>query len=119
MKLGFWNRLAIAVTVLAVVVAPLAFMVVNFNELKDTAGSAYQLCTSLADEGSGDAAAAAEKCDNQMFADLRMAQHESYSWPLWLLLVGITLALCGIVYGLIWGTSATARWIWRGRKTDA
>lgn len=115
MRFGRWNRLALVATFLAVLVAPLSMMVLMSNDRSHNVDVIYQLCLSEAVDGPADQMAlAVGQCNDEMSAGHRRA-NEEYSWSIWLLLAGGTLAGCAVLYGLIWLIVGTAKWVWRGK----
>lgn len=115
MRLGFWNRLAIVVAVLALIFAPLAYMVEINNQIADGREATGNLCRASAEmlDTVEKRSAANEACWKAQFPTpdpLRAG------WGQWREGFITTLQVCAILYALIWLVVATAKWVWRGRR---
>ena len=112
-RLGFWNRLAIVASALALVVLPIWAVVDTNNSAADIAGTGYQICTSAAEARPNyDAFATSKECMAKFSRDFDKMKAGWTAYGEGLL---FTAALCVVLYLLIWGIAATAKWVWRGR----
>lgn len=119
--LGFWNRLAIVATVLALIVIPAWVYIDTVDSLNTTKtlmlescrkqALVHQLPNGLADF---DKIRAADKLCWEDFA--RRPEANS---TIWREALAATMLLCAFVYGLIWSIIATAKWVWRGRSAKS
>ena len=120
MKLGFWNRLAVVGTVLAILIAPLAIMVDINAEVNDIREMSYNSCMKLvSDIYSKDPTAALEmleeekECWEFRFPDPDPAHQ---GWNEWREYALGTAQVCAILYALIWSIVSTYKWVLRGRE---
>lgn len=118
MKLGFWNRLAIVATGLALLIAPVWYWSELSRSLNASRQGLYELCMKDANIDLDAArydeySAKARKC-----LDERHPLNDPLEpgWSDWWDGVVATAFVSLIIYLLIWGISATVRWVWRGRK---
>lgn len=120
-RLGFWNRLAIALTALALVVIP-AWVWIDTVHSAQTAEAQYlESCranamTHLLPNGLADWDKI-RASDKQCWEDF--AKQKGPSPRLWGEAVGLTALLCAIIYSLIWIVVAVIKWVWRGRSTKS
>lgn len=107
-----WNRFAIAVTALALIVLP-AWLILSANiEFAEAHEQGFQQC----------AERAAQPNDGTLTFDAcreiwPIGGQSSYGWAEWGQALVATLIACLALYGLIWLLAWTARWVWRGRQT--
>jgi hypothetical protein len=117
-KLGFWNRLAIVATVLAILLAPITIMVLAFNDMSKNVDALYGFCMRSADaRPPNEMGAAVDRCFDEMSVRYQAAGNAAYSWEFWFQLVSGTLIVCVVLYCAIWAAAMITRWIWRGRRT--
>lgn len=110
-RLGFWNRLAIATGVVTTLVLP-TWIVISENVKASTARfSGYQLCADVA--GKAGAKVSVQEC-----ADIWLGHPDPYGWSAWVQFAGATAAACVALYLLIALFAATAKWVWRGRREN-
>lgn len=120
MTLGVWNRLAIVSAVLALIIVPIGLMVLMFSDMSDGIRASYELCNRWASDGPVDLMDGSYKrCTDEMSAGYERAGNAAYSWQTWFEFAIGTLVACAIIYGLVWATVATARWVLRGRRTHS
>lgn len=109
MRLGFWNRLAVVATVLAVAITPV-WTVSSYVGRAQTRNEAfYDLCMKLA-KADRDRWAAEDRCWQDR-VNLPIDPDPSLWWQSAL----SAFVACVVIYLLIWTAIATARWVWRGR----
>lgn len=115
MRLGFWNRLAIVATGLAMLIAPIWYIMAVNKQIDDGREQNYHLCMAGADILKD-----ANKYEDtfQRCWDMRFPKDDTIrpGWPAWREGVVSTLIVCAILYTLIWVIVATIKWIWRGRR---
>lgn len=104
-KLGFWNRLALVVGVLALFIIPTWDVVNSNSEMAEHRISGHATCLGFADSS-----AAIKHCDETFLTDLG-----DKGWGYWKIAFVNTAGGLAILYLLIWVIVATAKWIWRGR----
>lgn len=111
-KLGFWNRLAFVITVLATVLSPIIGTVMVRYDYYELSKTFYDYCRkSLPDIASPLYDAQSKQCWDEYV--------KPYDGPGWDFIWSVgwgALAICAIVYVLIWAITATCRWVWAGRK---
>lgn len=126
MRLGLWNRLAIAATVLALLIAPvwIMFSIETTNTRLDR--EVFDLCSKAADQRyhsapDPNAALAALSEDHARCSDHLqiMTGSDVFHWPFWRELAGGTLIACAIIYALIWLAVSVGKWVIRGKNTIA
>lgn len=104
-RLGFWNRLALVVGVLATFIIP-SWSVLSSNlAMSEAKQSGHVTCL-----GAANGPDAIKLCD-----EIWLSQLGYYGWGYWWLAVVNTIVAVVIVYLLIWAGVATIKWIWRGR----
>ena len=120
MQLGFWNRLAVVGTVLALLITPLAIMVDTNAEVNDIREIGYDSCMKLASDTFATQAItmpellqSQKKCWDFRFPDPDPAHQ---GWDEWREYAVGTAQFCAIVYALIWSIVATVKWVLRGRE---
>lgn len=124
MRLGFWNRLAIVATGLALLILPVAIQFSMANEMFETRQRLYTWCLESAKEradnavGTGVAvyAADAKQCDENWKND---EGYTPFRWGTWFEFAGGTLVFAGLLYALLWLGVIVSRWVWRGRAVKA
>lgn len=115
--MGFWNRLAIVGTVLAVLIAPLTLMVLLFKDIGSGVGASFKNCMENADDARvHQGPDPTELCFEQMSAGYTRADDAAYSWGTWFEFATGTLVICAILYALIWAGAAAVRWVLKGRE---
>lgn len=115
MKLGLWNRLAIVATVLALLIAPPAVMIDIAEDLNSSRDAWYNLCIRATEGLDLEAhSKATQKCIDERYPD--NDPYSPFTWENWRQFAFATLVFCGVFYLMIWGISATVRWVWRGRE---
>lgn len=114
-RLGMWNRLALALTVLAVLLAPPIAGVSVQNQLSQARETWLTDCRRL-NEGTGkhDLKGYLER-EERCWDDFTKP-YDGPSWDFYWEVAYGTLAICAVLYLLIWLTVATVKWIWRGRS---
>lgn len=118
MKLGIWNRFAIAVSGLALLVGPPAFMFDAAQGVHTAHETRYKLCLSFADglDRPVEQYDTRDKCND----DYISASPADGIWTLetWLEALGGIAALCALSYMILFALSWVARWVWRGRSPN-
>lgn len=113
MRIGMWNRLAITVSVLALIVVPV-WLVISANlDFIDAYDAGYQQCVERA----------AQPNDGTLTFDAcreiwPIGGESSYGWSEWGQALLATFIACILIYGLIWVFVQTVKWIWRGRQIN-
>ncbi len=123
MRLGFWNRLALVATGLALIVGPLAIQTRMKYQLTQSEQDQYGICFNIASSKmerairdgkphtfNADADACAE--DWMRSAEL----FDPFTWEKWSGLATTTLGLAALLYCLIWLGVIVSRWVWKGRS---
>lgn len=126
MKIGFWNRLAIVLIGLAVLVAPVAMQYRLAAEQTEVQQNLFGLCF---DAATKKMERAIQRQEPETFeADVEACRksweraaetYRPFSWPVWFDLAGATLAFSIALYLLIWVGSLIGKWVLRGRDFKA
>lgn len=112
MRLGFWNRLAIVATGLALLIAPLWIIVGINGDLDQLDTALYNACEKDAQAlPLGKYYAAHDKCWKERFRGDRYRP----GWSQWSEYAIGTFTACAILYALIFAVNWIVRWVWRGR----
>lgn len=104
MKLGFWNRAAIAFTGITTLVFP-TWWVMNANATSiETWRSGRAVCLDVA----------------KTMEDIDICQDiwrypEYTAWGEWPEAAAVALIGCAVLYLLIWLLASIAKWVWKGR----
>lgn len=121
MRLGFWNRLAVVATVLALLVVPVAIMVDIDRGIAETRQAYYEICVKEA-ASERDKATDLGRFRRHLEAeracwDSRFPADDPYrqGWSHWREYALGTLMGAAILYALLWLVVATAKWVWAGR----
>lgn len=117
MRLGLWNRLAIAATGLALIVGPIWIWLDMATVASEGETTRYQLCIDLAE-------VAAERTEDwqaysndlRECSDAMMSENYGPGWSEWGWAVLGVFVACVIFYFLIWAFASLAKWVWRGRE---
>lgn len=119
--LGFWNRLAIVASVIAVIVVPAWVYIDTVGSINTSKAlllescrnqaMVHQLPNGLADF---DKIRAADKLCWDDFA-----RRPEPDGTIWQEAFAATALLCAFIYGLIWTIVAAAKWVWRGRSAKS
>lgn len=126
MKLGLWNRLAIVLTGLALLVGPLAIQMHEKSYTTEIEFNNYSRCYKAAsskmerdlDEGRPVTFQAdVDVCGENLERRLKVV--DPYTWERWFAYAGAILGIAALIYVLIWLAVITARWVWRGRTANA
>ena len=117
MKLGLWNRLAIAATGLALIVGPIWIWLDMTTDATEASTARYQLCLDLSEaavERTGDFEAYTDElraCGEMLVSEDYGPGWNEYGWAV----LGVFVA-CLVFYLLIWALASLAKWVWRGRE---
>lgn len=118
MRLGFWNRLAIVASGLALLVVPAAIWLDIARSSSEASVERHALCIDRANSDyqrhhdTNAYEADGERCWDEVMA----ATSKGPGWPdYWSFFLG-TAAGCAIVYLMLFGITATVKWVWAGRK---
>lgn len=114
MRLGLWNRLAVVATVLALIILPAWFILSANVDFAERHEQGYQECLRSAMR-STDGTLTGSACREIWPAVVPY----SYGWAQWGEMVIATFVMCVALYGLIWLTVWTIKWVWRGRDADS
>ena len=120
-KLGLWNRLALVVSVIALLVAPLYAAFSKASAYEQMREARYQLCLARAkaDYGnrpySADLFEAETKCRDERFDPNGTYKWSWGAWQAWLL---ITASACALLWLLLAGVVWSVKWVWRGRLVN-
>ena len=120
-RIGFWNRLAIVAAGLVVLIGPIWGMANMASSSQDSMTRWFKLCQDDAYAKMDADVKARRPLTYQAESDHCYKQMNEYpyyrmNWSDWSTGVGMALAFCAMVYGLIWSIVFTLRWIWAGRK---
>ena len=121
MRLGFWNRLAIVATGIAMIAVPLWATVVQVGDSQEFRTALYKRCQQDADrklKQSLQQNGGASYGDAMVACDRDMMEYKGYqiNWTDWLQFAGVALGICAFLYCLIWSIAFLARWVWAGRE---
>ena len=117
MKPGFWNRLALVVSLLAMLVAPTIYVLRTNSEIQKARAVNYEICMDIAEDLKSERSLE----DYQKFADncretrYPKVDYVTPGWDEWLSSMGLTALICSFIYSFILGVLAVSRWVWRGR----
>lgn len=117
MKLGFWNRLAVAASGLALVFGPIAMLGIDQAQRYGSFVIELKYCEDSFPTnvmpGYEHKVDASLKCSEE--SRRRFLAHTSYTWSDWSECLIATAILCAVVYGLIFAVVAVIKWVWLGR----
>lgn len=112
-RLGMWNRLALVAGTLFSVGSPTWIVWHDHQKAAKLSRTGFDACMA-----------------NQNFVATNDRSQSAYCWDFWYVKFkpltpnlddwGIMVTGCAvaalILYGIVWGTIATAKWVWRGRE---
>ena len=118
MRLGFWNRLAIVVGGIALVVVPTAVWFDMVKSHHESRNLSLELCQSIANRYLERDEYERYRIEDQKCWDERWNSPDtSPGWAVWWELVGGTAVALIVLYLLVWSAVATVKWVWRGRES--
>lgn len=110
MRLGFWNRLAIVASVLAILIAPTWFVVSENYKMTVAREQGYNTCLDqVYKPGSDLTRKQCEEIWEPYQAGYRMG------WGAWREAAFAVAAMSAVIYALIWLAAWITRWVLRGR----
>ena len=117
MRLGLWNRLFAVAAILVLVVLPLAGVAMINQGHADSIADQQAFCMKVNDRIHDKDMALWSKGNDVCLQDaLKAIGNHPDNWILWRDGLGFAAGLVVFSYLLLWGISATARWVWAGRK---
>lgn len=116
---GFWDRLAIVATALAMLIVPVVIQYRIAASVTEVVDSTYKSCQAMVDDLlETERYEAASDMRQKCYEDRFERDHSYPGWKEWRGSVLGTLIACVILYALIRAAVATAKWVWRGRTTE-
>lgn len=115
-----WNRLAVVLTGLALLVAPLAFILHAISRTNAYRQTLYEGCLRDSEE----------LISTRQYEQYQKATRECWSarfpthdpspswWGQWWDAVFATAIVCAVLYALIFVIVQTVKWVWRGRSVN-
>ena len=116
MRLGFWNRLALVVTVLVTIAMPLYAVRGYMNDQQIAKDSWFEMCKGFAVQAEAEANG---KKPIQTLTQCEDERNAPLHWPiidLWWMAALAGFVICAVTYGLLWISISIGRWVWRGRR---
>jgi hypothetical protein len=117
MKLGMWNRLFAVAAILTLVTLPLVGVAMTNQQKADTIIDMQKFCMKMNNQTHGKDMALWSKGEDACLERATKAINEpSENWAVWRTTFAFAAGLVVFAYLLLWAISATARWVWAGRK---
>lgn len=110
MRLGFWNRLALVVWVIASISSGTYHVLSSNNKTYKALSAGYELCMKMS--GTGDGSITGEYCYDNWLKNMHTLGVDD-----WAAFVGLYALVFAVVYLALWAAVSTGKWIWRGRST--
>ena len=117
MRLGLWNRAFVVFAVLTLAALPVVGLFMVNQHSSDRITDQQSFCMKMNDHIHDKDMALWVKGSDMCLQDaIKAANHPLDNWGLWRDGLGFAAGLVVFAYLFIWSISATARWVWAGRK---
>lgn len=111
MKLGFWNRLALALGTIFTLIGSTWLVLSENNKMYETRASGFHSCLNGIKPGSD---LSYEFCDETWMTPLN-----TLGFNVWAETAFAFAAISVVVYIVVWIAVYVAKWVWRGRQVSS